>query len=301
MLFETSNIGVDQIKDKLLDEKKISLSIVRLDKIHPVISGNKLFKLHYFLEACIHSAHKTILSFGGAYSNHLVATAYSCKKHGLKSVGIVRGEQPLRLSHTLKQCIEYGMQLKFISRDDYATKDEEDFIKKLPDEFGKFLLIPEGGFHPAGARGASLIMQLLDKTYTHICCATGTATTIAGLLLSIEKHQQVIGINVLKGMNDIDERISFLTENKVPMEQLTTLNDYHFGGYAKYTPGLISFMNRIYQQYQLPLDFVYTAKMLYGVLDAAKKGMFPEGSKIACLHTGGLQGNLSLPLNTLTF
>jgi 1-aminocyclopropane-1-carboxylate deaminase len=301
MLFNTSTICTDKLANKLFAKKDIAVSVIRLDKIHPVISGNKFFKLHYFLEDCLNSTHKTIITFGGAYSNHLIATAFSCHAAGLKSIGIVRGEKPAILSHTLKQCIEYGMQLRFISREAYAQKDNDNFIEALTAKLGEHILIPEGGFHPLGAKGAALIMETIETTSTHICCATGTATTIAGLLINAAAHQQIVSINTLKGVSDTYERISFLTGNKANTEQLLLLNDYHFGGYAKQTPELIAFMNDIYHQYQLPTDFVYTAKMLFGVFDAINKGLFPEGSKISCLHTGGLQGNLSLPYNTLMF
>ena len=194
------------------------------------------------------------------------------------------------------------MQLKFISRDDYSKKDEPQFLKDLITEFGECIIIPEGGYHPLGAKGAALIMDTYkENRFTHICCATGTATTIAGLLVNAKNYQQITSIPVLKGMKDIEERILSLTENKANLKQLKILNDYHFGGYAKSTPDLFSFMNSLYQQYQLPTDFVYTAKMMFGIFDAIEKDRFPKGSSIACLHTGGLQGNLSLPQNTLLF
>jgi 1-aminocyclopropane-1-carboxylate deaminase len=301
MFFDTSNIFIQRLENKLFTDSEVDVSIVRLDQLHPVVSGNKLFKLHYFIEECIQTTHKTMLTFGGAYSNHLVATAYCSQMMGLKSIGIVRGEQPAVLSHTLQQCKAYGMQLKFISRTEYAKKDNANFIQTLKNEWGNFTLIPEGGFHAIGAKGASLIMSLVDKDATHICVATGSATTIAGLLLSATTYQHIVGINVLKGVSDMGKRISFLTGNNINPGQLMLLNDYHFGGYAKQNAELIAFMNELYQQYQLPTDFVYTAKMLFAVFDATRKGLFPKGSKIHCLHTGGLQGNLSLPFNTLMF
>jgi len=303
MLLKIPDIEINDLTDDLFIKKQISLSVIRLDKIHSIISGNKLFKLYYFLQQALQSVGTVkILTFGGAYSNHLAAMAYACKLSGLKSIGIVRGEKPPQLSHTLQFCIDNGMHLKFISRDEYAKKDAIDFQENLIREFGECFIIPEGGHHPLGAKGAALIMDSLkEKQFTHICCATGTATTTAGLLLNIEPHQQVISISVLKGMMDIEERILFLTENKANLQQLKILNDYHFGGYAKSKPELFAFMNEVYQLYQLPTDFVYTGKMLFGIFDLIKKDYFPAESKIACLHTGGLQGNLSLPSNTLLF
>ncbi len=302
MLFDISKANIQVIVDDLFTQKQVSLSVLRLDKIHPVVSGNKLFKLHYFLQDATQSSHKTILTFGGAYSNHLAATAFACASLKIKSIGIVRGEQPALLSPTLQQCIDDGMQLKFISRQQFAEKENESFINSLQNEFGYFSIVPEGGYHPSGADGAALIMELIsNKNYSHICTPTGTATTLAGLLHAAGPGQTVIGVPVLKGMTDIKERILHLYPGQTMPQNLQLLPNYHFGGYAKRTGALIQFMNECWKQYQLPLDFVYTAKMFFAVIDSIKNNYFPAGSNILCLHTGGLQGNKSLPLHTLLF
>ncbi len=302
MLFDTSKANIEELHNDLFTEKQVSVSVLRLDKIHPVVSGNKLFKLHYFLEEAINSKLKTILTFGGAYSNHLSATAYACKLLQLKSIGIVRGEKPEQLSHTLQQCLQDGMQLQFISRQQFAQKDDPVFINNLKAAYGECMIIPEGGYHPLGAKGAALIMDLVkDNNYTHICTATGTATTLAGILMEAKAAQTVVSFPVLKGIADNKNSIKQLTGKEGEFENLLVLNNYHFGGYAKKTNLLIQFMNQCWQQYQLPLDFVYTAKMLFGTIDAVKNDTFTKGSKILCLHTGGLQGNKSLPLNSLLF
>ncbi len=302
MLFDSSNTSFDILEDDLFIQKLVTVTVLRLDKIHPVVSGNKLFKLQYFLEEALRSQHKTIVTFGGAYSNHLVATAFACRLAGLKSIGIVRGEKPAILSSTLQQCIDQGMQLKFISREIYALKEDEDFIRSVRVEFGDCLIVPEGGYHPLGAKGAAGIMDLVaDNDYSHICMAVGTATTLAGILMAANKDQTIQAIPVLKGMTDIDARVNFLTDNKPVAALLEILDYYHFGGYAKYTTVLTQFMNRCWQQFELPLDFVYTAKMFYAVMDCIKNNHYPRGSKILCLHTGGLQGNISLPPGSLTY
>ena len=300
MLLDHLNITTDLLHGELLQQKKINLSVLRLDKIHPIISGNKLFKLHYFFEEIPDHSTKTIVTFGGAFSNHLVATAFTCKIKNLACVGFVRGEKPNQLSHTLQHCIEYGMQLQFISRQEYDKKESADFIGQLLQQYNNCIIIPEGGYHALGAKGAATIMDFIDDAATHICCATGTATTLAGLLMNAKEQQQIIGFPVLKELTDINRRVSFLT-GAVNKKQLQIQYGYHFGGYAKKTPALIKFMNHLYQQYQLPTDFVYTAKMMYGVLDLIQNNFFAEGSNIVCIHTGGLQGNLSLPTGTLTF
>jgi 1-aminocyclopropane-1-carboxylate deaminase/D-cysteine desulfhydrase-like pyridoxal-dependent ACC family enzyme len=302
MLFDTSKATIEALHNDLFIKKQVAVSVLRLDKIHPVISGNKLFKLHYFLLEAIESRHKTILTFGGAYSNHLAATAHACNLLHLKNVGIVRGEKPEDLSHTLQQCMQDGMQLKFIPRQQYEQKDSAAFINELKAEFGECILVPEGGYHPVGARGAALIMDLIkDNNYTHICTASGTATTLAGILLAAKPTQNVLSFPVLKGITDNKSRIKELTGNSDEFKNWLIFDDYHFGGYAKKTEVLINFMNECWLQYKLPLDFVYTAKMLFGVVESIKNDKFEEGSRILCIHTGGLQGNKSLPLNALLF
>ena len=194
------------------------------------------------------------------------------------------------------------MELKFVTRQEYAMKEEPSFIDSLQKEYGECMVIPEGAYHPKGARGAALIMDLIGGSeFTHICTAIGTATTIAGLMMAEKKDQTILGIPVLKGLTDIHERIQFLTGNTSNTENLTILSNYHFGGYAKKNDALIHFMNRCRHQFELPLDFVYTAKMFFGVMDSIEHDFFPSGSKILCLHTGGLQGNNSLPGSSLLF
>ncbi len=298
MLFNTSIIPIDTISNNILQQKNVSLSVLRLDKIHPTISGNKLFKLHYFLNEAIELSLPGIITFGGAYSNHLVATAYACKISGLKSIGFIRGERPANLSHTLTACIDYGMQLYFTSRESYKNKESDYFLDKLNEEEVGSLVVPEGGYHPKGAAGAALICKYVSENTTHICTALGTATTLAGLLTGAKNNQQVIGVPVLKGMSDIAERVTHLTGIE---HSFQLLEGYHFGGYAKKTEQLIHFMNQLYRQFELPTDFVYTAKMMFAVLDSVDKGFFAPGSEITCLHTGGLQGNLSLPSGSLIF
>jgi 1-aminocyclopropane-1-carboxylate deaminase len=300
MPFNISDIPVERLQDELFTRKNVTVDVLRLDTIHPVVSGNKLFKLHYFLQQAQASTHKTIVTFGGAYSNHLVATAFACREYGLKSIGIVRGEKPALLSPTLQHCIAYGMQLKFISRALYDTKEEPAFIDTLLTEFGQYTIIPEGGYHPDGAKGASMIMNRVKDNYSQLCIAIGTATTVAGLLLN-SSNATVIAVPVLKGMTDIPRRIDFLCGNRIEKNRLQILDDYHFGGYAKKTTALISFMNYLWQQHHLPTDFVYTAKLFFAVYDKIKKDHFAEGSTILCLHTGGLQGNNSLQAGLLLY
>ena len=300
MLFDTSNIIIDELQSELLTEKNIKLMAARLDKIHPIISGNKLFKLHYFLEEAM-LKQKPVATFGGAYSNHLAAAAYSCKLAGLPCTGFIRGEEPIALSPTLLRCRDDGMQLIFLSREKYkilsAHPHATDFAQLAADT----LMIPEGGYHPEGAKGASLILDAVAKAEADfICIAVGTATTLAGLLRGAATHQQVIAVPVLKNFTDWSDRLLHLNGTSA-YNNFSTWNEYHFGGYAKKTPALLQFMNEIYEQYELPTDFVYTSKLLFAVMDKIKNNWFPQNSKILCLHTGGLQGNQSLPKGSLIF
>ncbi len=296
-----NDITFDEIKADFLADNNITLTVLRLDKIHKEVSGNKLFKLHYYIDACLLSNHKTLLTFGGAYSNHLAATAFLCKEKDIKSIGIVRGEEPKNLSHTLAYCKDQGMELCFVSRDAYKKVSDSNLVPLLKQTYGEFTLIPEGGYDQTGANGASKIMDLLgNKTPSHICVSVGTGTTLAGLLLNSDKVKNIIAVTAIKNMNDIDKRLIHLIK-LYPKEKLSIFRDYHFGGYAKYNDELLSFMNDFYAQYKIPTDFVYTAKMMYAIIQKIKEGYFEKNSNIMCLHTGGLQGNGSLINSELIF
>ena len=293
---------IDKLEDERFARKDVSVYVLRLDKVDPIVSGNKYFKLRYFLEDAIQSKSKTLLTFGGAYSNHLAATALAGRQIGLSTVGIVRGEKPNKYSNTLLQCMDYGMDLHFVSRTEYSGNQNEDFIEGLKKQFGDFYLVPEGGYHPLGAKGAASIRQWIDTgMYTHIAMACGTATTLAGLLAEPEPNQRIIGIPVLKGMTDWDTRIEFLLGHRDTLHALDFWDDHHFGGYAKKNGFLIKFMNDCWKQFQLPLDFVYTAKMMHAVFEKIEQDHFSRRSRILCIHTGGLQGNGSLLKDTLFY
>lgn len=282
------------------ENKHIKIFMLRLDEVHPVISGNKLFKLCYFLKEAKESTHKNIITFGGAYSNHLAATAFACKKMDLKCIGIVRGEMPPKLSHTLLFCKDQGMQLEFISRSSYKKINEKEFIYGLHNKYGEHTLIPEGGFSTEGKKGAALITDYFsDKNFTHICLPVGTATTFAGITDSNSGKSMIMGFSVLKNYKDFNKRFVSLGVN--PLKKYSLIEEYYFGGYAKKTNELISFINHFYRKHNIPLDFVYTGKMMFGVNDLVRKKYFADGSKILCIHTGGLQGNNSLPEGALIF
>ncbi|MGN6533295.1 MAG: 1-aminocyclopropane-1-carboxylate deaminase/D-cysteine desulfhydrase [Ginsengibacter sp.] len=294
-----SEITGGKLNNDFFGAHDVEVFMLRLDEIHPVISGNKIFKLKYFLEEAKKSSHKKIITFGGAYSNHLAATAFACKELKIKSVGIVRGEKPKILSPTLLFCLKNEMQLEFISRESYKKINEKEFLKEVENTYGEATIIPEGGFSVKGKEGAGLIHQYFrDKHFTHVCLPVGTATTFAGLVESNKNEAEMIGFSVLKNFMDIEKRFAELKVN--PQGKYSFFNDYHFGGYAKKTEKLISFINNFYLKNKIPLDFVYTGKMMFGVFDLIQKGNFKKGARILCLHTGGLQGNVSLDESFLT-
>jgi 1-aminocyclopropane-1-carboxylate deaminase len=281
-----------------LSTKNIRVDVLRLDEIHPIISGNKWYKLQYYLLDAIENHYSSILTFGGAFSNHIVATAAACKLHHLNSIGIIRGEAPKELSHTLQQAKSFGMDLHFVSRDAYKNKTA--IAENLPNK--NTYQIPEGGFGNLGAKGAADILKITDtKIYTHIICACGTGTTLAGLIQSAQPHQQIIGINVLKGYENLKDDLLTIIDNGSSLNNFTIFNEYHFGGYAKHSKVLINWMNELWQNENLPTDFVYTAKLFFAVNDLVEKKHFTTNSQILVIHTGGLQGNLTLMKGCLLF
>jgi 1-aminocyclopropane-1-carboxylate deaminase len=301
MYLPISNITFDDLTADYLSEKEITLSVMRLDKIHETVSGNKLFKLQFYVEKCLATKHKTIVTFGGAYSNHLAATAYLCKQYDIKCIGIVRGDAWEKPTHTLETCIANGMQLDFVNAKIYKIIASLNVEKYINSKFGNCTIIPEGGFGYDGAKGAALIMDLLqEKKGTHVCTCVGTATTLAGLLMHASTVEKIVAVPAIKNMKDIPKRLQAIGI-EYDSKKLDILPNYHFGGYAKHTPELIAFMNNFYKQHSIPTDFVYTAKLMYGIIDCIKNDYFRKGSNIICLHTGGLQGNLSLPNGTLFF
>ncbi len=287
------------LQDELFQKNGLQVSMLRLDEINPVVSGNKLFKLVCFLKEAKESFHKKIITFGGAYSNHLAATAFACEQMNIRSIGVVRGEKPKSLSHTLQFCLKHGMQLEFVSRSLYKNIDAE-FLQHLKNKYGEHILIPEGGFSVKGKQGASMINNYFaDKNFTHVCLPVGTATTFGGIVDANKTGTEIIGFGVLKNMHDIAERFQELkVDNR---NKYSFIGDYHFGGYAKRTTELIPFMNDFYSKHFIPLDFVYTAKMMFGLYELVSKNFFPPNAKILSIHTGGLQGNKSLKNGELIF
>lgn len=269
-------------------QNDISLFIKRDDLIHPIISGNKFRKLKYNLIEAKNQKKITLLTFGGAFSNHILAVSAAGKEYGFDTIGIIRGEEledKIETNPTLQKAKEFGMVFDFISREEYRNKNNPEFLKKLKEKFGEFYLIPEGGTNEFAIKGCEEILTEDDKNFDFICCAIGTGGTISGIINSSKDCQKILGFPALKG--------DFLTEDIrkfAKKDNWEIVTDYHFGGYAKYDATLIEFINNFYEKHQIPLDPIYTSKMVFGVLDLIEKEYFPPKSKILVIHTGGLQG-----------
>ena len=276
------------VNEQHIEYLGVPLTIKRLDQIHPQISGNKFFKLKYNFQEAQQQGFKSVLTFGGAYSNHIAATAFAAHQFGFNSVGIIRGEElkDRPLNHTLKTAQALGMQLHFISRTAYREKDQPEFLQTLSQQFPSHYVIPEGGTNPLAIQGCKEILTEQNKLHFDvICCAVGTGGTMTGLIEASHSHQTVIGFSALKG--------DFLTEEvrqKTQKSNWYITDDFCCGGYAKTTPSLLEFMTWFEQQYQIPLEQVYTAKMLYGVFQWIKQAKFKANQRILLIHTGGLQG-----------
>ncbi len=271
----------------------IELFIKREDLLHPVISGNKFRKLKYNLAEAKRLGYKKLLTFGGAFSNHIVAVAGAGKEFGFETIGIIRGEElidKIEENPSLKFAHEHGMQFHFIDRRSYRDKTSTEFSSKLEQMFGSFYLIPEGGTNDLAIKGCEEILTFEDKSeFSHICCAIGTGGTISGIINSSSEIQQIIGFSSLKG--------DFLSEvicNFVQKKNWNVNCTYHFGGYGKVSEELIDFLNQFYQETKIPLDPVYSGKMMFGIIDLIQNNFFLPHSKILAIHTGGLQGILGM-------
>ena len=266
----------------------VTLVIKREDLIHPIVSGNKFRKLKYNLLQAKAEKQHTMLTFGGAYSNHIAAVAFAGKEHGFKTIGIIRGnelEKEFAENPTLQFAHDCGMQFDFVSRADYRKKSEVDFTEKLTAKWGDFYSIPEGGTNALAVLGCQEILTEEDSKFDFICCCVGTGGTISGLINSAQPHQKILGFPALKGDFLTEEIRKFATNDRWEL-----IGDYNFGGYAKISNELVDFINRFLLETGIPLDPIYTGKMVFGVIDMIRKNYFPEKSRILMIHTGGLQG-----------
>jgi 1-aminocyclopropane-1-carboxylate deaminase len=284
---------LQEIKHPLLTQHQLTLWVKREDLLHQHISGNKWRKLKYNLQAAKAQGKETILTFGGAYSNHIAATAAAGAEFGFKTIGVIRGEEHLPLNPTLQFATQQGMELHYVSRELYRHKNDTEFIAELAVKYKQPYIVPEGGTNQLAVKGCTEIVADIDIDFDVICCASGTGGTIAGIIAGLAGEKQVLGFPALKGgeflREDIDELVYNYSGEHYSNWQLIT--DYHFGGYAKVKPELLQFIKEFQEEHHIPLEPVYTGKLFFGLFDLISKGYFPEGTLIIAIHTGGLQGN----------
>ncbi|NND10678.1 MAG: 1-aminocyclopropane-1-carboxylate deaminase/D-cysteine desulfhydrase [Flavobacteriaceae bacterium] len=284
-------IQIDKSTNQRIDLSSkcgVDLYLKREDLIHQEISGNKYRKLKYNILEAKYEGLKTLLSFGGAYSNHIAALAKVGKELGLNTIGVIRGEElesRIYDNPTLRFASSCDMRFKFITRESYRDKNNEEFIEELKNEFGSFYLIPEGGTNELAIKGCEEILTVQDKSFDFVCCSVGTGGTISGIINSSLDAQKILGFPALKGSFLEEEIRKYSSKNNWKL-----ITDYHFGGYAKINEELIAFINEFKSEHEIALDPVYTGKMMFGIMDLLKKGFFPKGSRVLAIHTGGLQG-----------
>ena len=277
-----------KIQNIPLINSSVELFIKREDLIHPFVSGNKFRKLKYNLLQAKAENQTTLITFGGAFSNHIAATAFAGKENNFKTIGIIRGEElrtKINENPTLQFAKQCGMQLEFVTREEYRNKESLEFIENLKQKFGNFYLIPEGGTNQLAVKGCEETLNEDDFIYDYICVCVGTGGTISGIINNSFCHQKILGFPALKGDFLQKDICKFATNNNWEL-----ITNYHFGGYGKITDELISFINSFYKDYKILLDPIYTGKMVFGVIDLINKNYFPDNSKILIIHTGGIQG-----------
>lgn len=281
------NTPVQEITHSKISGYGVRLLLKRDDLVHPDISGNKWRKLKYNLAQASLQRSKILITFGGAFSNHIAATAVAAKLFGFRCIGIIRGESSAADNPTLRLASGKGMELVFISRQEYKEKDSVAFLEKLQQRFPNAYIIPEGGANALGEKGCGEILAGIHEKVDTVAVAIGTGTTFKGLLgKGRETGFQTLGFPVLKGFDDFEKSL-------LPSLQQyggVINHGYHFGGYAKYQPELVDFINDFTAETEIALDPIYTGKMMFGIFDLIKKGFFLSGTTILAIHTGGLQG-----------
>lgn len=297
MQFDSKRIPLQSIYEPIFEHFGVHLNVLRLDLTHTHISGNKWFKLKYNLREAKNKGHNTLLTFGGAFSNHIAATAAAGKQYGFNTIGIIRGEEQAVLNSTLQFALKCDMQLHYVSRSLYRDKEalyvyvKEYFKHKYP------YVMPEGGSNLLGVKGCIEILNHIEIPFDVVCCAAGTGATLAGIVNALKPEQKAIGFQVLKAEGYIKSEVSNwleqieligLQQSGNPIWEVS--ENYHFGGYAKVSDTLKDFVEKISNKHQLPLDMIYTGKMMFGIYDLIQQGCFKKGTTIVAIHTGGLQG-----------
>ena len=277
-----------QIFSELYLNNEIEVFIKRLDLIDPFISGNKLFKLKHNVDRALLEKKNMLITFGGAFSNHILATAAYAKKKNIDCLAIVRGEEYFELNPLLTLAKEYGMKFCFVSRKEYSKRNDNNYVSELIRKYKKAFIVPEGGNNKLGVLGAEEILEKQDKSFDYIICPIGTGATLSGIVNSSKRTQKVIGINCINDTKDINKNISQKT-NKNNWE---IINEFNFGGFAKFDNLLTEYLKKFKLNYKITLDLNYTTKMFFGFEKLIEKKYFQRKSKVLLIHTGGTYGNL---------
>ena len=280
------------ITEPLLLEKKVTLYLKREDFLHPHISGNKWRKLKYNLQEAKNQQKNTLLTFGGAYSNHIAAVAAAGQEFNFKTIGFIRGELHEPLNPTLAFAQNCGMQLHYLDRTTYRQKQGADFQENLKNQYPSAYLLPEGGTNLLAVKGCTEIISDSNIPFDYICCAAGTGGTLAGIIAGLQGRGQVLGFPALKGGEFLKKGIVNLVKefNDQEYQNWQLITEFHFGGYAKVKPELLTFIKAFKENHQIQLEPIYTGKMLYGIFDLLRHDYFKPGSTVIAIHTGGLQG-----------
>lgn len=297
-IFQTDRSILQQVDIPDLVKRGIKLYVKRDDLIHVEVSGNKWRKLKYNIEQVYQGKFDGVFTFGGAFSNHLVATASACHQLGLKSIGFVRGNELNENSNeTLARCRTLGMELRFLTREEYALRNDKQYIHELQSENLGYFPVPEGGANYLGVIGCQEIVNEIDIPIDHLFVAQGTTTTSCGILIGKKETTKLHVVPVLKGFHSRETMHEILKYALLDEEYASELisevivhSEDHFGGYGKYTDELLSFIQEMYHSYQVPLDFVYTGKAFFAMLKALRNGNY-DNQTVVFVHTGGLQGN----------
>ena len=277
--------------DQIINYKTVEITVRRDDLLHKHISGNKFRKLKYNIEFASKKNYDGILTFGGAFSNHIAATAAAGKIYDIKTIGIIRGEEwkdKIELNSTLNFALKQGMEFYFINREDYRSKNTSVYLNILKDRFPNYYIVPEGGSNDLAIKGCSEIIDFTEDTkYEYVCCAVGTGATISGIANSLLAHQTAIGFAALNDYSILDQ-INIWSAKRVC--NLNIYFDYNLGAYAKINSDLVQFINDFFNKFGIPLDPIYTGKMFMGIFDLIDKNIIKSNSNILVIHTGGLQG-----------
>jgi 1-aminocyclopropane-1-carboxylate deaminase len=276
---------IQEIKGPAILHAGVKLFMKREDLNHPYVSGNKWWKLKYNLSEAVRLKKNTLLTFGGAYSNHIYATAAAARELNLKAIAIIRGEEHRSVNPVAQFARHSGMELHFVSRESYRRKTEDDFIESLKKNFGDYYLIPEGGSNELAVAGVKQFAEGLNSGFDYICCPVGTGGTLAGLVNGLKGSTMIVGFSVLKNGSFLRDEVRRLGAN---YDNWTIRTEYHFGGYAKSTQWLSSFVDSFMNEHNIPIEPVYSGKMMAGIFDLLEKGFFKKGSRILALHTGGV-------------